>query len=280
MVTKYKANESFSKHMSISNMQEAGDDLNLGEDEEDVLVIDKDNDFFNFLQQIIKEDVAAELKVHDEEYQQSAYQTSYGLCKRPFGILRTRVVEFLADAFKVFFRDIQATFVESDIFNTLLFYFDMYPYHNVMHMKVNEIIMLALEKNSDALINHFLYQTCLIKKILDNSMDGGLYRFQSTGLTLNKGYIAFMRKIGNKLADLQKTNEEVANFLDSIPEWSDYYQNDLQAANAIESKPLASDPRQKITNDTDDYFDFICKIKNIGGKSTGTNNEQDQNNEQ
>jgi hypothetical protein len=56
---------------------------------------------------------------------------------------------------------------------------------------------------------------------------------------LNRGYIAFIRKIANKLSELQKKNDEVANFLDSIPEWNDYYDNDLKKANLIESRPLA-----------------------------------------
>lgn len=54
-----------------------------------------------------------------------------------------------------------------------------------------------------------------------------------------------MRKLANKLVDLSKSNDEVQSFLESIPEWTDFYNNVLTVANSIENKPLASDPRQK-----------------------------------
>lgn len=178
-----------------------------------------------------------------------------------------RIVEFLADVFKIFCKDVHKVFADTDLFNTLLFYFSHYPYHNILHAKVSEIIMTGLERNIENLISHFLYQTNLIKKILDTSNDGGVYTFQSTGLTLNRGCIAFTRKIANKLNDLQKSNEEVANFLESIPEWQEYYTNDLSKANLIEKQPLASDPWQKDTCTTDDYFDLIYKWKDVGKRS-------------
>lgn len=134
---------------------------------------------------------------------------------------------------------------DADLYNTLLFYFEHYPFHNVLHTQVCDIFTLALEKGDEATINHFLYQTSLIKKILDTSRDGGVYTFQSTGLTVNRGFMAFMRKLANKLHDISCKNEEVSNFLESIPEWQEFYVNILTVVNALESKPLAGDPRKK-----------------------------------
>lgn len=64
--------------------------------------------------------------------------------------------------------------------------------------------MTVLEKNNESIINHFLYQTAMIRKILDTSRENGTYTFKSTGMTSNRGYLAFIRKIANKLVDLQK----------------------------------------------------------------------------
>ena len=75
-----------------------------------------------------------------------------------------------------------------------------------------------------------------------------------------------MRKIATKLSDLQKSNEEVASFLDSIPEWAEYYENDLSVANMLDNTPIGPDPRNKEKSTTDDYFDFMCKMKDIGGR--------------
>lgn len=53
-----------------------------------------------------------------------------------------------------------------------------------------------------------------------------------------KGFLVFIRKIANKLVEMQKANEEIASFLDSIPEWGEYYENELKKVNEIESRPL------------------------------------------
>lgn len=71
-----------------------------------------------------------------------------------------------------------------------------------------------------------------------------------------------MRKLANKIDELSKKNDEVRNFLESIPEWEDYYKNTLSVINAIESKPLGADPRKKDRlSSSDEYFDMIYKIK-------------------
>ena len=114
-------------------------------------------------------------------------------------------------------------------------------------------------------MNHFLYQTSLVKKILDTARDGGIHTFMGTGQRVNRGFMAFMRKLANKLNDLSKKNEEVLNFLESIPEWTEFNSNILSVINLLESKPLASDPRKKEvpTSSGDDYFDLIYKLKDV-----------------
>ena len=71
-----------------------------------------------------------------------------------------------------------------------------------------------------------------------------------------------MRKLANKLDEVSKKNEEVKNFLDSIPEWQDFYTSVLCVINAIEAKPLGNDPRKRDNSrDSDDYFDVLYKLK-------------------
>eukprot|EP00347_Sterkiella_histriomuscorum_P002974 403366086 len=289
IASKYKQNEHFSKKINISNFQDCGDDMMLDE-EEDVLVFSGDNDkesaFFAFVKKIIIEAVQKELAIPQQQEEDAdlldSYQRSYGFCKEPFGMVRIRAVEFLTQVNQIFFKDIHQTFVDADLYNSLLFYFDHYPFHNVLHMKVSEIFTLALDKNNEAVVNHLLYQTSLIKQILESSRDGGIHTFSGTGQTVNKGYMAFMRKLANKLDDLSKKNEEVQNFLESIPEWSEFHKNILTAINAIENKPLGSDPRKKDLSSSDDYFDMIYKLKdsNRSGfqnkKKSGNDNDDEE----
>lgn len=78
--------------------------------------------------------------------------------------------------------------------------------------------------------------------------------------------MAFMRKLANKLHDISCKNEEVSNFLESIPEWQEFYVNILTVVNALESKPLAGDPRKK-QDDEDEYFDLLYKFKDVVNRS-------------
>ena len=68
------------------------------EDDEDVLIFkdDKESELYQFIKFVISEIVPKELAIPKEEDQLNEYETTYGMCKRPFGALRTRIVEFLA----------------------------------------------------------------------------------------------------------------------------------------------------------------------------------------
>jgi hypothetical protein len=74
----------------------------------------------------------------------------------------------------------------------------------VLHLKVSEIFTLALDKNTEKVINHLLYQTDLVKKILETSREAGTHVFVGTGMTSNKGFLAFTRKLSNKLIEAGK----------------------------------------------------------------------------
>lgn len=56
---------------------------------------------------------------------------------------------------------------------------------------------------------------------------------------MTKGYVAFVRKLANKIVEIQKKSEEINLILESIPEWKAYVDGDLELANTIESRPLA-----------------------------------------
>ena len=99
------------------------------------------------------------------------------MCKKPFGALRIRIVEFLAQVFQTFVKEIADVFAEHGIYDILLFFFEHYPFHNILHAKVSEIFTHALEKNYEKTIDHLLYKTNLIKIILDISKEKAAYTF-------------------------------------------------------------------------------------------------------
>ena len=150
-----------------------------------------------------------ELKVPDEDAQfEDAHSTTFGVSTKPFGGMRTALVEFLADLHRVHHELIHGAFAEADLYNSLLFFFEYHPYHNVLHQKVCDIFIEGLDRNIDVVITHFLEDTKLVKRIMDTSRDygsgvGGFLLFEG-GNRVARGFLVFMRRIANKLIESQK----------------------------------------------------------------------------
>ena len=53
--------------------------------------------------------------------------------------------------------------------------------------------------DSDDLLNTVLYETNLVKTLLDTFRENALFKLPSTSLTVTSGYMAFVRKMANKL---------------------------------------------------------------------------------
>lgn len=149
-----------------------------------------------------------------------------------------RVVEFLASAFSVFPKEMHKAMVENDLYNVILYYFELYPYHNILHQKVYDIFLTALEKNYDDQMS-IIEGTNLIKVIIDITSDSPVVNFKNPARHMNKGSIIFIRRISNKIVEIQKKNEDVNICLESIPEWGSFVKGELEKSNIIESRPLA-----------------------------------------
>lgn len=91
-------------------------------------------------------------------------------------MLRTKIVEFLTQVYVVFCKEIHEVFEEVDLYNTLLFFFELYPFHNVLHAKVAELINHLLDKSYDDMVTPVL-ENVLIKKILDISKENWSFKF-------------------------------------------------------------------------------------------------------
>ena len=88
----------------------------------------------------------------------------------------------------------------------------------------------------------------------------------------------FVRKLANKLTELQKKNDEVANFFDSIPEWAEFVDSHLKKHNEIESKALGTKKQDEEKNHSpqDDFFDIMFKLKSAS--ASGNSNEDKNDN--
>ncbi len=116
---------------------------------------------------------------------------------------------------------------------------------------------------------------------MDTGNDGGKHTFE-TGQSLAKGFMVFIRKLANRIIELEKENAELQSFLGSIPEWTEFVENDLKMINNIENRPLCNDPRAKnyYGNNDEDFFDFNLNKPTIGqkfGKENSDNKDDDGN---
>ena len=134
-----------------------------------------------------------------------------------------------------------------------------------------------MDKGSDSedLMNGLLYETDLVKRILDTYRENNLYKLENTQHTVTSGYMAFIRKLANKLVTVSKKQDEVVNFLDSIPEWSDFVSSHLEKRNELEAKQLGNkkQPLAPVEDDDSDYdnsgsggnlSNILFKISSIG----------------
>ena len=104
IVQKYKSNEQFSKRIITSYDEDEAMD-----DDEVMLEFnnqEKESELFSFLQNVIEKSDSIEMDIPHEDHQGNQHEYSYGICKKPFGILRMRIVEFLAQLYQVFYKEI------------------------------------------------------------------------------------------------------------------------------------------------------------------------------
>lgn len=265
IVQRYSTHENYKKRINITSFQEGVEDLM---EDEDVLEFqdNKVSDFLLLIKDAVSINAVKELAISELDQSNKNYATTYGLCQRPFGILRARVVEFLSQIYSNFPKEAHAIFLEKDLYNTLLHYFELYPFHNILHQKVHEIFMNCFEKNSDDISR--VLETDLVKKILDIAKDKVQYEFESQR-KMSQGYNAFLRKLANKLVEIQTKDSEASNFFEAIPEWKQYVEGDLTEINTLESRPLAQDPRKKNNNQEDYDIELYFQEKsNVFGSNS------------
>ena len=108
---------------------------------------------------------------------------------------------------------------------------------------------------------------------------------------MSNGYNAFIRKMATKLNEIQKTNEEVNNFLESIPDWGNYCSGDLAQANLIESRPLNKEQNRQSQDDEfmsadgpDKCFKFMSfkspHFDSLSSLKRGNDNNDKENNDE
>ncbi len=169
----------------------------------------------------------------------------------------------MTSAVTTFSKEIHLAMKDFGVFDQLLTLFELYPFNNVLHLKVHEIFLHCLEQNDSVILEHLLEETKLVKKVFEIGKDNKSYTFLNSGNSINFGQVAFVRKLANQLQEMIETSETVSMILESIPEWNEFFNNEIEPSNVIENKPLAEDPRSCFDNNDDDEDDnnFFVELK-------------------
>ena len=70
-----------------------------------IVIEDSESEFFHFIRSVITEFIAKELQPPAQPAEEADHlprDTTYGQCRKPFGLVRIRAVEFLNEAYNVF----------------------------------------------------------------------------------------------------------------------------------------------------------------------------------
>lgn len=169
IIDKYTSNESYQKRINISSFKESVDDVML-EDEDVLEYSGGPSELPAFIKEVVRTYVKRELSLQ-ENIDTQPRETTYSKLQKPFGMLRTRIVEFLAKAFSTFTNEVLESALEVDLFNILLHYFQEYPYHNILHNCVSDIFITIIQKESENSQSRILDGTNLIRMILEASDD-------------------------------------------------------------------------------------------------------------
>jgi hypothetical protein len=174
-------------------------------------------------------------------------------------------VEYLAQVYQTFTKEVSDLFAENNLFDVLLYWFRCYAFHNILHAKVAEIFVHALDKNYPKTVKFIMEETQLVNMILILSNHQAVLTFERSNNTSTKGYMCYVRKLANKIIEMQKLNPDISDYLETIPEWGLYLEKELDPVNQLEAKPLASDPRSKsFSANIDEDLEFLFRPKPAG----------------
>mmetsp|Transcript_1653 Transcript_1653/g.1580 ORF Transcript_1653/g.1580 Transcript_1653/m.1580 type:complete len:156 (-) Transcript_1653:777-1244(-) len=147
MVGRFNQNEGFQKKMNLGSFEDGAMEDMLQYDDQ------KDSELLTLIEAVVIENVQADLDVKPEDNLNPDYETTYGFSQKPFGLVRTRCVEFLAQAFTIFPKELHPVLLDKGIYDDLLHFIELYPFHNILHAKVGEVLITLMEKQVEETVS-------------------------------------------------------------------------------------------------------------------------------
>jgi SIT4 phosphatase-associated protein len=208
----------------------------------------KEVQFINTLSNIIP----LVVQLIKDEQNQKYIDTTYQSQVKVFGGMRLEAVEFIRLITSKFWNTYQYLF-------TL---FERYPNNWMLHSKIEEIVSFSLKHGGIDIIEEIIYKAQLIKYILElSTTEKQSMTYKNTQNKCSFGFVPYIINIANELVKQAKSESEISNTLESIPEWGKFQEGILKSKNDVLVAPLGGrDPRAKIDSLFDDN-DFLGRFK-------------------
>lgn len=242
------ANEDKSGDQSGSNLSKSA---NVKENIKEVQFI---NTIWNIIPLVIQ--------LIKDEQNQKFIDTTYQTQVKVFGGMRLEAVEFIRLIASKFWVNIKEDLIKWNIYEYLFTLFEKYPNNCMLHSKIEEIVSFSLKHGGIDIIEEIIYKAQLIKHILElSTTEKQSMTYKTTQNKWSYGFVPYIINIANELVKQAKTEAEISNTLESIPEWGKFQEGILKSKNDVLVAPLGGrDPRTKIDSLFDDN-DFLGRFK-------------------
>lgn len=202
--------------------------------------------------------------------------TTYGELRPPLGSHRLKIVEFLAILLKTNSEGARQELVRLGAIQQVLKLFYDYPFNNLLHHHVENIVASCIESSSKILIDHLLVECDLVARILHADKNPFVLSSnnQPTVPASHKtpprvGNLGHITRIANRVWQAANVNKDIQAHLQENPEWLEWQAEVLQSRNSIENvcewtcgRPTTIRDRP-VSSDEEDYRDKDYDISNM-----------------
>ncbi|MCO5552402.1 hypothetical protein L7F22_005913 [Adiantum nelumboides] len=219
------------------------------------------------------------LKLLEVRADEKMLPTTYGELRPPLGPHRLKIVEFLAVLVRANSEAARQELVRLGAIQLILKLFFDYPFNNLLHHHVENIVSSCIESNCKLLIDHLLVECDLVARLLQVDANPFVVSSNSnnqpTLITSHKaspkvGNLGHLTRIANRLL----SNTDIRAHLEENPDWVKWQTEVLQSRNSIENvcgwtcgRPNTTRDRP-IDSDDDDFREKDYDISTMASNLT------------
>lgn len=221
------------------------------------------------------------LKLLNVEADERILPTTYGELRPPLGTHRLKIVEFLAVLLRTSSEGAQQELVKQGAVQLVLSLFFDYPFNNLLHHHVENIVTSCIETNNKMLVEHLLADCGLVARLLEADANPYVLHTDSkptlpaSGKAPPKiGNLGHLTRIANRLLQVAYSNTDIQAHLQANSKWVEWQREVLQSRNSIENVSQWSCGRpttvrdRPVDSDEDDFREKDYDISTMASNLT------------